>query len=54
MTRAAWWFASLLALPLQAAVAQSDEARGWLERMSEALASRNYDGLFTHSTAGQT
>ena len=54
MTRAAWWFASLLALPLQAAVAQSDEARGWLERMCEALASRNYDGLFTHSTAGQT
>ena len=45
--------ACLLALPVQAAQAGPDEARDWLERMSEALASRNYDGLFTHSTPGQ-
>src|SRR5512134_2316651 len=51
---AAWFMACLAALPLQAAQAQADDARGWLERMSEALASRNYDGLFTHTTPGQT
>jgi sigma-E factor negative regulatory protein RseB len=32
----------------------ADEARQWLGRMSDALAGRNYDGLFTHSTGGQT
>ena len=26
----------------------------WLERMSVALATRNYDGLFTHSSGNQT
>lgn len=31
-----------------------DEARDWLERMSESLATRNYDGLFTHSSGDQT
>jgi sigma-E factor negative regulatory protein RseB len=46
--------ASLLVLPLQAARAQSDAAHDWLEKMSDALASRNYDGLFTHSTGDQT
>jgi sigma-E factor negative regulatory protein RseB len=51
---AAWFVAGALALPLQAAQAQADDARAWLERMSEALAGRNYDGLFTHSTAGRT
>ena len=50
----AWFLGCLLALPLQAAQAQSGDARDWLERMSEALASSNYDGLFTHSTPGQT
>jgi sigma-E factor negative regulatory protein RseB len=55
MRRAAAWFvAGVLALPLQAAHAQADEARDWLERMSEALAGRNYEGLFTHSTPGRT
>jgi len=27
----------------------TDEARTWLQRMTESLASRNYDGLFTHT-----
>ena len=31
-----------------------DDARAWIERMSESLATRNYDGLFTHSTGNQT
>jgi sigma-E factor negative regulatory protein RseB len=50
----AWLFACLAALPLQVARAQSEDARAWLERMSEALAGRNYDGLFTHTTGGRT
>jgi sigma-E factor negative regulatory protein RseB len=33
---------------------QGADARNWLERMSDALATRNYDGLFTHSTGGQS
>ena len=51
---AAWFVAGVLALPLQAVHAQSDDAREWLERMSQALAERNYEGLFTHSTPGRT
>jgi hypothetical protein len=51
---AACFAAGLLTLAASVAQAQSDEARDWLERMSNALATRNYDGLFTHSTAGQT
>lgn len=51
--RAAWVAATLMAFVASVAEAQSDEARDWLERMSNALATRNYDGLFTHSTAGQ-
>ncbi|MFO1407223.1 MAG: MucB/RseB C-terminal domain-containing protein [Steroidobacteraceae bacterium] len=31
-----------------------DDARQWLERMSEALTSRNYTGVFTHSTRRQS
>ena len=55
MRRAATSFAAcLLVLVAHAAQARSEEARDWLERMSDALASRNYDGLFTHSTSGQT
>jgi sigma-E factor negative regulatory protein RseB len=55
MRSAAWLAAGLLlALAAAAAEAQSDDARQWLERMSDALATRNYDGLFTHSTHGQT
>jgi sigma-E factor negative regulatory protein RseB len=34
--------------------AADDDPRVWLERMTQALATRNYDGLFTHSTQRQT
>ncbi|HEX9208572.1 MAG TPA: MucB/RseB C-terminal domain-containing protein [Steroidobacteraceae bacterium] len=52
MKRAATWFvACLLVSVATVAQAQVDEARWWLERMSDALATRNYDGLFTHSSA---
>lgn len=55
MIRATRWFvAGLLVLGTPVAQAQVDDARFWLERMSSALATRNYDGLFTHSAAGQT
>lgn len=30
------------------------DARAWLERMSQALVQRNYDGRFIHSTAAQS
>jgi sigma-E factor negative regulatory protein RseB len=33
---------------------EEDDARAWLGRMTQALATRNYDGLFTHSTPRQT
>ena len=45
---------SLVAALCPAANATPDEARTWLERMSEALATREYDGLFTHSNLGQS
>jgi sigma-E factor negative regulatory protein RseB len=41
----------LLALPAQAS---DDDAHQWLERMSEALSSRNYTGVFTHTTRHQS
>jgi sigma-E factor negative regulatory protein RseB len=53
MRAAAWFVAGLLCAAPVAGQAQADDARAWLERMSEALATRNYDGLFTHSSAGQ-
>jgi len=34
--------------------ASEDDARAWLQRMTQALATRNYDGLFTHVTPRQT
>jgi sigma-E factor negative regulatory protein RseB len=43
-----------LGLASQAAHAAADDARDWIERMSEALASRNYVGLFTHATSRQS
>jgi sigma-E factor negative regulatory protein RseB len=52
MRRAALCIAAgLLALPAHAA---DGDARDWIERMSQSLATRNYDGLFTHSTGRQT
>jgi len=38
----------------QPALASGDDPRAWLERMSGALATRNYVGLFTHTTGGQS
>lgn len=49
-----WVAAACLAVVAQTANASPDEARQWLERMTESLATRNYVGLFTHSTATQS
>ncbi len=55
MRRAALCMAAcMLAFPAHAADGAGDDARAWIERMSQALATLNYDGLFTHSTGGQT
>lgn len=43
-----------LGLLAQPAGASEDDARQWLERMSDALATRNYVGLFTHTTDRQS
>jgi sigma-E factor negative regulatory protein RseB len=40
----------LLAAVSLPVLASQEEAREWLDRMTEALASSNYDGLFTHTT----
>ena len=45
---------SLLGALCPAAHATPEEARAWLARMSEALATREYDGLFTHSNRRQS
>ena len=45
---------SLLAALCPVAHATPEEARAWLERMCDALATRKYDGLFTHSNRRQT
>jgi sigma-E factor negative regulatory protein RseB len=42
----------LAALAVPQAHAAGSNASAWLQRMTEALAARNYDGLFTH-TVGQ-
>jgi sigma-E factor negative regulatory protein RseB len=44
--------AGVVALALPRAEAAAPTARDWLERMTESLATRDYDGLFIH-TAGQ-
>jgi sigma-E factor negative regulatory protein RseB len=43
-----------LGLLAQPARASQDDAREWLERMSQSLATRNYVGLFTHTTNRQS
>jgi sigma-E factor negative regulatory protein RseB len=47
--RMPWWaaWASLLTFALPAA-AGNDDPRAWVARMNEALATRNYDGVFVH------
>ncbi len=37
-----------------ATAATTSDARGWLERMSQALVERNYEGRFIHSTDSQS
>jgi sigma-E factor negative regulatory protein RseB len=43
----------LLLLSLSVAWADDDDARAWLDRMSRALATRNYDGTFFHLRNGK-
>jgi sigma-E factor negative regulatory protein RseB len=44
--------ALLFAIP-HAATAADDDPRVWLQRMNQALATRNYDGLFMHVSDGR-
>ena len=43
----------LCALLVSAVAAAADEPREWLERMNEALTTRNYDGVFQHWQDGK-
>lgn len=45
---------ALSALAAPGAQAGDDSPRAWLDRMTVALATRNYDGLFTHSIGTQS
>lgn len=45
---------SILGLLARPAAAAGDDAKEWLQRMTEALATRNYFGLFTHTTNDQS
>jgi sigma-E factor negative regulatory protein RseB len=49
--RYTWLIACAFAIPARAA---DDEARDWLERMTRALASQNYDGRFFHLSGSRT
>lgn len=49
-TSLAWGFCALV---LSAVAAAADDPREWLERMNNALISRNYDGTFTHWQNGK-
>lgn len=42
------WFVCALVAGAMPAVADSNDPRAWVSRMNEALASRNYDGVFVH------
>ena len=50
--RFVWTPALLMVLglvwPASAALAGADDARAWVERMNQALATRNYDGVLVH------
>jgi sigma-E factor negative regulatory protein RseB len=48
------WLAFFVAPVLADPARNAEEAKAWIARMSEALATRNYDGLFTHQTRHQT
>jgi sigma-E factor negative regulatory protein RseB len=46
--------AGVLSLGLgQRSMAAADDARAWLEKMNQALATRNYDGTFFHLSEGR-
>ena len=45
---------ALVGLATPPAHAAGDGAEAWLQRMTESLASLNYDGLFTHSSGNQS
>jgi sigma-E factor negative regulatory protein RseB len=49
-----WVVAAVLAVAARSASASPEEAKQWLERMTEALATKNYVGLLTHSTPSQS
>src|SRR5689334_102264 len=50
--RYTWLLACVLTVPARAA--DSNDARDWLERMSRALGSQNYDGRFVHLSGSRT
>ncbi|MEP7245149.1 MAG: sigma-E factor regulatory protein RseB domain-containing protein, partial [Gammaproteobacteria bacterium] len=41
------------ALVISAAAVAADEPRQWLEKMNQALISRDYDGVFSHWQDGK-
>ena len=45
-----WFF---VGCALAAGIASAEEPREWLERMNQALVSRNYDGVFSHWQGGR-
>jgi sigma-E factor negative regulatory protein RseB len=55
--RASWLIpaaaAGVLTLGLSARSKAADDPRAWLEKMNQALASRNYDGTFFHLSEGR-
>jgi len=57
ITRASWLVPCTIAGALLAALPQpvfsADDPREWLEKMNQALATRNYDGTFFHLSEGR-
>ena len=45
--------AGVLSLALGQRSGAADDARAWLEKMNQALATRNYDGTFFHLSEGR-
>ena len=45
--------AGVLSLALGQRAGAADDARAWLEKMNQALATRNYDGTFFHLSGGR-
>jgi len=43
----------MLVLPVSAAMAAGEDPRVWVERMNQALATRNYDGVLVHQVGDQ-